>query len=126
MLDLTPILTFSHVYCIAICAVLVPVNLLATMQTLVLTGLNRPTRERWGAIVLASLAALLMVLHVMTWFVVGVVMLPTFVLWSLGAVCLSINLWALQHPQSLRVMLLWLWRSLQSVRVGIEGSGSSP
>jgi hypothetical protein len=121
MLDLTSILTFSHVHCIAICAVLVPVNLLATVQTLVLTGLNRPASQRWSTIALACLAAVLMVLHVITWFVVGVVMLPTFVLWSLGAVCLSSNLWALCHPESLRGLLIWLWRSFQSVRVGMEG-----
>jgi prepilin signal peptidase PulO-like enzyme (type II secretory pathway) len=113
MVDFNTLLEFSHHHCVAICAVLVPVNLLATLQTVILTGLNRPPREQWSAIAVASLAALLMVLHVMSWFIVGVIMVQTFVLWSLGAVCLSINLWSFFHPQSLRGMLAWLGRSLQ-------------
>jgi hypothetical protein len=75
MLDSSPLLEFSHTHCVAICAFLVPANLLSTFQTIVYVGLKRPVAQIWQAFALASLFASLMVLHVLTWFVVGVVML---------------------------------------------------
>ena len=54
-----------------------------------------------------------MVLHVLTWFLIGVVMLPTYVLLSLGSVSLATNLWAVLAPQSMRRLLLHLGRSLR-------------
>jgi hypothetical protein len=49
-----------------------------------------------------------MVLHVSTWFLIGVVMIPTFILPVFGAVCVAIHLWATKSPESLRRFLLWL------------------
>lgn len=123
MLDFNSLLHFSHVHCVAICSALVPMNLLATLQTLILIGLNRPLSSVWGSTAIAITVAILMVLHVLSWFVIGVVMIPTFVLLALGTVCLSINLWAVSHPRSLRKLIEWVtyWgrRSLLSVFQGV-------
>ncbi len=124
MLDLNPLLHFSHVHCVAICSALVPINLLATLQTLLLIGLNRSLSSIWLSTTIAMTAALLMVLHVLSWFVIGVVMIPTFVLLGLGTVCLTVNFWAVGHPQSLKIVLDrlsgWGKRSLQLVFQGVE------
>lgn len=92
---------FSRTHCLAICAVLVPANLLATLQTLIFVGLGRPRSTIRLITSFASLYAAVMILHVLTWFVVGVVMLPTFVLSGLGALCLALNLWAIAQPHRL-------------------------
>jgi hypothetical protein len=113
MIDFSSVLAFSQTHCVTICAVLVPVNLLATMLTIAITGCDRPATQIWTSCGFASLAALIMVLHVASWFVVGVVMIQTFVLLLLGGVCLAVNLWAVQHPHSLRWVLSFLGRSLK-------------
>lgn len=82
---------FSRQNCLAICAALVPLNLIGTSITL---GFLWFRRSPWQIVLNASLAmlpALIMVLHVWSWFVVGVVRIPTFVLLGLAAVCLLIN-----------------------------------
>jgi hypothetical protein len=103
---------FSRNHCIAICAFLVPANLLSTALTLGLTALRRPTVQVQRAVALASCFALVMVLHVLTWLVVGVVMAPTFILFWLASTCLLINVWAIAHPVSLTrildTLLAWL------------------
>lgn len=82
---------FSRGYCVQICAFLVPANLLATIQGLVMMALDRPLRERLIVGLVGSGYAGLMVLHVATWFAVGVVMAPTYVLMALAVVCLVMN-----------------------------------
>ncbi|RMF70181.1 MAG: hypothetical protein D6742_00860 [Cyanobacteria bacterium J069] len=101
---------FSRTHCLGICAVLVPANLLATLQTLIFVGLDRPRSTIRLITSFASLYATIMLLHVLTWFVVGVVMLPTFVLTGLGGLCLGLNVWAIAHPQSLSRFLTSLVR----------------
>ncbi|MBW4580734.1 MAG: hypothetical protein KME42_14305 [Tildeniella nuda ZEHNDER 1965/U140] len=118
MFDFSNLLEFSHNHCIAICAALVPANVLSTFCAIVLVGLKRPRSQVWQVSGLASVFALLMVLHVLTWFIIGVVMMPTFVLLSLGGLCLSTNLWVILHPQSLRRVLASLNRRMQSLRTG--------
>jgi hypothetical protein len=117
MLNLTTaVITFSHTYCVAICAFLVPANLLATLLTLVWVGFGH-FKRLWWSTTIANLFAILMVLHVLTWFLVGVVRVPTYVLLVLGCVCLSVNLWALFRPtqqQNLLLQLVQLWRFLTS------------
>uniref|UniRef100_A0A832H6I6 Uncharacterized protein n=1 Tax=Oscillatoriales cyanobacterium SpSt-402 TaxID=2282168 RepID=A0A832H6I6_9CYAN len=126
MLDLNSLLAFSHTYCIAICAVLVPFNLLATLLTLVLVGTDRPKSQVWQSIGLAIAVAVLMLLHVLTWLVVGVVRIPTFVLFTLATCCLSLNVWALGSPHSLNRVLQMLVQfgknSFQSVVQRTEAS----
>jgi hypothetical protein len=112
MIDLFSLLEFSRQHCLTICAVLVPLNLAATLTTLILVGLNQPWQYRIPMIALASLFAGMMVLHVLTWFIIGVVMAPTYVLLSLGAVCLGLNAWAGLAPHYLRGSFITVGRSL--------------
>jgi uncharacterized membrane protein YdbT with pleckstrin-like domain len=91
MLDLTYLGEFSRTHCIAICSVLVPANLLATSQTLWMAWRQRPLRQLYLMAIVACLYSAVMVLHVMTWLWIGVVMLPTFVLFGLGCTCLLSN-----------------------------------
>ena len=116
MFDFSNLLEFSRNHCIAICTALVPANLLSTFGAIVLVALKRPLSQVWQVSALASGFALLMVLHVLTWFIIGVVMVPTFVLLTLGAVCLSINVWVSLHPQSLRRLLDYLGRQVENLR----------
>ena len=96
---------FSHTYCVAICAFLVPANLLATLQTVILTGLNRPRIQVRVSVLVASLCAMTMIFHVFTWFVIGVVMPPTFILLLMAVTCLTINIWAIAHPSSMSQLI---------------------
>jgi len=91
MIDFNPLFEFSRTHCIAICALLVPANLLATLQTLLFVWFARPVTQIYSIATVASLYALLMILHVMTWLTIGVVMLPTYILSFLGCLCLLIN-----------------------------------
>lgn len=91
MLDFNPLFEFSRSNCIAICAFLVPANLLATSQTMVMVWRCRPLSEIGLMAIVSSLYATIMLLHVMTWFIIGVVQIPTFVLTGLAAVCLLTN-----------------------------------
>jgi hypothetical protein len=85
---------FSRTHCVAICAVLVPANLLATLQTMLLVWFRRSPKQIYAMTTVASFYALLLVLHVLTWLAIGVVMLPTYILTFLGSFCLLINLTA--------------------------------
>lgn len=102
MFDL--ICEFSRSHCIAICAFLVPANLLATLQTLIFMGLGTPKLQIRVMAAIASCYATVMILHVVSWFIVGVVMAPTYILLALASLCLSINIWGIVH--SPRVMPL--------------------
>ncbi|MCY7334264.1 MAG: hypothetical protein LH649_16765 [Pseudanabaena sp. CAN_BIN31] len=82
---------FSRSHCIGICAFLVPANLIATSQTILFTILKRSPIQIFTMTASASIYALLMILHVISWFIVGVVMAPTFILMFLGMTCLAIN-----------------------------------
>lgn len=110
MIDL--LMAFSHTQCVAICAVLVPANLAATLQSLLMVGLQRPKAYQRLMTSMASLYALLMILHVASWFVIGVVMMQTYILLGLGLMCLSANLWAIAAPMSLQVILHTLYHRL--------------
>lgn len=101
MLDFNTVTEFSHTYCVAICAFLVPANLLTTLQTVILTGLNRPRIQVQASVLVASVFAITMIFHVFTWFIIGVVMPPTFILLLMAVTCLTINIWAIAHPASI-------------------------
>ncbi len=115
MIDINSIFEFSRNHCLAICGFLVPANLLATLQTLILVGLNRPRYQIQRAIAIAITCALVMILHVYTWFAVGVVMAPTYILLLLGSVCLCLNMWALWHRESMMRSLQALYLSASSL-----------
>lgn len=105
MLDLNPIFEFSRTHCVALCTFLVPFNLLTTLTTLILTGLRQPTSQVQRFAGLAIAGSTIMVLHVLTWFMIHVVMMQTFVLLGLAVCCWSLNTWAIAHPASLRHLL---------------------
>jgi asparagine N-glycosylation enzyme membrane subunit Stt3 len=112
MFDFNTLFEFSRTNCIAICAFLVPANLLLTLQTMIFTGLRRPQVQVRQAALLACIPALVMMLHVYTWFMVGVVMAPTYILLWLGITCMGINLWAITHSQSMVGLLTALFLML--------------
>lgn len=88
---LATLLNFSHSNCVAICAFLIPANLLATGYTLFVFFFNQsPVRVRLAASLASGLAGL-MILHVLSWFAIGVVTPVTFILNSLAATCLLAN-----------------------------------
>ncbi|MEW5861551.1 MAG: hypothetical protein AB1861_29910 [Cyanobacteriota bacterium] len=97
MLDFNTLSEFSRAHCIAICAFLVPANLGATISTMVLAALCRPQVQVWRSAGVATVFALVMVLHVFTWFQVGVVMPPTYILLCLGSSCLVTNILAIAY-----------------------------
>ncbi|HBL14564.1 MAG TPA: hypothetical protein DD379_24880 [Cyanobacteria bacterium UBA11162] len=109
MFDFTPLVEFSCNNCVAICAVLVPANLLLTLHTMILTGLQRPQNQVRQAAWLACIPAGVMVLHVLIWWMIGVVMAPTFILLWLASTCLGINFWAVNYPQSMTRLLRTLF-----------------
>jgi hypothetical protein len=109
MFDFNNLFEFSRTNCIAMCAFLVPANLLFTLRTVIFTGLGRPQVQVRQAAVLACIPALVMVLHVFTWLMIGVVMAPTYILFALGSICLGINLWAIAHSPSMVHFLRGFW-----------------
>ncbi len=86
---------FSRSHCVAICAFLVPANLIATAQTILLTILKRSPIQIFTISASAIIYALLMIAHVISWYIIGVVMAPTFILMFLGIICFAINLTAI-------------------------------
>ncbi|AFY69807.1 hypothetical protein Pse7367_1518 [Thalassoporum mexicanum PCC 7367] len=96
---------FSRNNCVGICAFLVPANMIATTQTMVFTGIDIVSRRLRLMMIAAIAYSMIMVLHVFTWFSVGVVAAPTFILLFLGTVCLAINLWAIAKPQVMAKLL---------------------
>ncbi|MGC9503140.1 hypothetical protein [Baaleninema sp.] len=105
--DLATLAELSRIHCIGICAVLVPSNLLATSATMVLAAIDRSAGLRWMSGGIASLLAVAMVLHVWTWFAVGVVRVPTFVLLALASLCLGLNAWAVFNPKPFKQLDRW-------------------
>lgn len=105
MIDFNALAEISRANCSGICAFLIPANILATSLTIILTAINRPTVQVLQAAGFASMFAFVMMLHVYTWFIIGVVMLPTFILLGLAITCLLTNLAA----------IIWRLNSLEFV-----------
>ncbi|ACK67339.1 conserved hypothetical protein [Rippkaea orientalis PCC 8801] len=95
MVDIAALAEFSRNNCIAICSGLVPANLLTTLTTLILVVLNRPRNQLRFSVIIAVNLALILALHVVSWWVIGVVQAPTFILLALSTVCLALNGWAI-------------------------------
>jgi hypothetical protein len=90
-LDISTINHLSRCHCVAICAFLVPTNLLLSTSVILLTGLDRSPQARRNLSIAGTLAALLLIAHVASWWIVGVVAPATFILPSLGLLCTLIN-----------------------------------
>ncbi|MBD2137526.1 hypothetical protein H6F32_08000 [Anabaena sp. FACHB-1237] len=86
---------FSRMNCVGICAFLVPANIVATLATITLTVVNRPLYQVWLSVMFTGMFATLMLLHVYSWLMIGVIMIPTYILLSLAISCLLINLAAI-------------------------------
>ncbi|MGB0563754.1 MAG: hypothetical protein ACPGVO_18440 [Spirulinaceae cyanobacterium] len=82
---------FSRANCVAICSVLVPLNLGWTIATLIGCYLQRPLRQLQTSTAIAAVFALILCLHVSSWFVIGVVTPVTFVLLTLALTCCLLN-----------------------------------
>jgi hypothetical protein len=106
MSTLTPLLNFSYAHCISICGVLVPFSLLMTFVSLYFVGAQYPRKRLYLTASLASLTASFMIFHVWSWWMIGVVMLPTYILSVVAVVCLVINSWAISHQASLMQVLM--------------------
>lgn len=121
MIDINILWEFSRNHCIAICAFLVPANLLATLQTMILIAVGRPRVQVWWSATGAIIPAIAMFLHVLSWFVIGVVMAPTYILLFLGCICLLINLWAVYAPKTMSHLLRVPYYKLRSLQEQISG-----
>jgi hypothetical protein len=110
MIDLNSMVEFSRCHCIGICAFLVPTNLLLAGSIMVLVGLDRSKRLIDSIICVAVLPAITLFLHVATWWAIGVVMLPTFILPLLASTCLATYAYALVSPQHMRNLLIAISR----------------
>lgn len=108
MLDLHSTIEFSQINCVAICSFLVPMNFLASLQSIILTVLRRPQQEINLIAVLGNFAALILFLHVGTWLIEGVVRIETFILLGLVSFCLTTNTWAIIHNKSMRAIIQFL------------------
>ncbi|GFE69502.1 hypothetical protein [Chroococcus sp. FPU101] len=117
MNTLNSLAEFSRIHCISICAFLVPANLVATFLTLRFSFIQASTRQMLPIVAIASTLALALFLHVGTWFIVGVIMPPTFILCGLGLTCLVVNYIALVHRQK-------VYEALQMVRLMLRASNS--
>jgi hypothetical protein len=95
MLDWNSLAEISRANCVGICGFLVPANLLTTLLTIILAGFCRPWYQIWQVAGLACIFAFVMMLHVYSWFVVGVVMAPTYILLWLAIICLFCNVGAI-------------------------------
>jgi hypothetical protein len=99
MLDLATLNHFSRCNCVAICAVLIPVNLLISTAVIALSALNLSPRKRQRLAILGLFPALLLVSHVASWWVVGVVAPASFLLPSIALLCTIVNWLCLWKPE---------------------------
>jgi hypothetical protein len=106
MMDLHSMVEFSRCYCIGICAFLVPTNLLLAISIILLVAVDQPKRLIYSIIGIAVFPAIALFLHVATWWAIGVVMLPTFILPLLASTCLAIYTYAVINPQHMRNRLM--------------------
>ena len=101
MFDLEPLFQFSRHYCVAICSILVPANLIATIATITLAFTRQKLiKMRWSSAIAATLAITLF-LHVSTWFIIGIITPVTFILFGLGTSCLAVNILAIAYRREI-------------------------
>jgi hypothetical protein len=104
-IDYSSITDFSRDRCVAICSFLVPANLLLTIQTLVLIARDRAQILIQSSVAIATVLAVILVLHVGTWFSIGVITPVTFILLTLASTCLTLNFWAIANQSTFRRLL---------------------
>lgn len=114
MFYLNTIAEFSRINCVGICAFMVPANLILCLQSLILVGVNRPKNQVRVSGIIGGICAIMLLLHVGSWFVIGVVRIQTFILLGLSCVCLIINTSLLLRISAMR-------RSILTVSEGFKG-----
>lgn len=105
MFDFNILAEFSRHNCVAICAFLVPANLLTTIQTLILLYLMRPLRQIRLAALFAIVFAFTLFLHISTWMIIGVFTPVSIVLFGLGTTCIIINCFAIVYPRNFSAIM---------------------
>ncbi len=108
MFDLSTLHELSRCHCLAICAVLVPANLLMSTAVVSLTIGNRSMVLRQWLSIGGAICGGLLLAHVWSWWLIGVVAPATFVLPSLGLLCTTINWVCLNYP----IFAGHFWRSV--------------
>jgi hypothetical protein len=78
---------------------LVPANLLVCSAIILLTGIERAPHLRQRLMAIGSGLFALLLAHVASWWIVGVVAPATFILPSLGLLCTVINLSCLKYEK---------------------------
>ncbi len=109
MFELNSIAEFSRCHCIGICAFLVPTNLCLASATMLLTALERSPRLIYAIVTVGVFPAIALFLHVATWWAIGVVKLPTFILPTLATTCLAIYAYAIVNRQQMKNLLVTIW-----------------
>ncbi len=84
-------LEFSQTHCVTICSVLVPAILIATSATIGLVFWQHPQQKINISAGVSALLAIALLLHVSSWFMIGVVAVQTYILICLAIVSLSVN-----------------------------------
>jgi hypothetical protein len=95
MFDIISLGEFSRNNCVGICAFLVPANLLTTLLSLIFLVVKPPHIKILTSVTLATIFAVILCLHVASWWIVGVIQAPTFILLALATVCISLNVWVM-------------------------------
>lgn len=108
MLGFDTIFEFSRHHCVAVCAFLVPANLLTTIITMFLLFFKTPVDRIRIAASFAAIFAFSLFLHISTWLMIGVITPVTFILFGLGTICLSINISAIIYTQKWQNLLAFL------------------
>jgi hypothetical protein len=102
MLEPNTIAEFSRCHCIGICAFLVPTNLGLANATILLTAFNRSPQLVANIAKISIVPAVILLLHVATWWSIGVIMLPTFILPTLAIICLATQAYVVSNPDRTR------------------------
>jgi hypothetical protein len=108
MFDLDTLNHFSRCNCVAICAALIPMNLLVSTAVIGLTAIDYPAQFRQRLAVLGSFLGLLLIAHVTSWWIAGVVAPATIILPSLAVVCSIVNWSCIARPTFVRFWYLRL------------------
>ena len=116
MFDLISITEFSRTHCISICAFLVPANLLATLLSLIFIVIKPAQIKLLASVTIAGLLAMTLSLHVASWWIVGVIKAPTFILLALATVCISLNVWAIAESKQEEPWLSKIVKRTRKVR----------
>lgn len=108
---------FSRNNCVSICAFLVPANLLGTLLSLIFLVVKPSSFKLLTSATVTTLLAIILCLHVATWWIIGVIQAPTFILLALATVCISLNIWAIAESKKEEPLLSKIVKYTLKVRL---------